>query len=157
MVGEAKQEKAGSLPSSIKRRERGSSKLHPRDVMLIRRLWFEGWTDCQIWKGYRIPFHVIQKAKDEIERQATEEFENKQPHAVELARLKHLLKIVIDTNDSIAKDQKVSLAYRLKSESIKLEALVILRDTIEDSLSSPNPRSALKKIVEMERPTRALV
>jgi hypothetical protein len=54
-----------------------SSKLHPREVMLIRRLWFWGWSDYQIWKEYRIPFPIIQKAKDEIKRQAIEDFENK--------------------------------------------------------------------------------
>ncbi len=69
-------------------------------------------------------------------------------HAVELARLKHLLKLVIDTNDAITKDPNVSLADRLKSENIKLEALAILRDTIEASISSPNPSNALKKIIE---------
>jgi hypothetical protein len=65
-----------------------------------------------------------------MERQATEEFEI-ELLAVELARLKHLLKIVIKSNDAIAMDSNVSLADRLKSESIKLEALEILRDTIE--------------------------
>jgi hypothetical protein len=115
--------------------------------MLIRRLWFEGWTDFQIWKEYRIPIPVIQKAKDEIERQAAEEFENKKLHAVELARLKHLLKLVIDSNDAITKDPNVSLADRLKSESIKLEALSMLRDAIEASISSSDPHTALEKIV----------
>jgi hypothetical protein len=115
--------------------------------MLIRRLWFEGWTDFQIWKEYRIPISVIQKAKDEIERQATEEFENKKLHAVELARLKHLLKLVIDSNDAITKDPNVSLADRLKSESIKLEALSMRRGAIEASISSSDPHTALEKIV----------
>jgi hypothetical protein len=46
-------------------------KLHPRDVMLIRRLKVYGWSDERIWKEYRIPIPVIQKAKKEIERQAT--------------------------------------------------------------------------------------
>ena len=86
-----------------------SSKLHQREVMLIRRLWFEGWTDYQIWKEYRISFPVIQKAKDEIERQAAEEFENKESHAVELARFKNRLKFIIDSMDAIAKDKTVSL------------------------------------------------
>jgi hypothetical protein len=123
-------------------------KLHPRDVMLIRRLWFEGRTDYQIWKEYRIPIPVIQKGKDEIERQAAKEFENKEMHAVDLAKLKHQLKIIIDINDSISKDENVSLADRLKSESIKLEALAILRNAIEASISCPDPRSELKKIIE---------
>ena len=116
--------------------------------MVIRNLWFWGWDDYQIWKEYRIPFPVIQKAKDEIERQATEEFENKESHAVELAKLKERLIFVVDTNDAITKDPNVSIADRLNSESIKLEALAILRDIIEASISSPNPRSALKKVVE---------
>jgi hypothetical protein len=51
-------------------------KLHPRDVMLIRRLEVFGWSDYQILKKYRIPIPVIQKANKEIERQATEEFDN---------------------------------------------------------------------------------
>jgi hypothetical protein len=101
-------------------------KLHPRDVMLIRRLWFERWTDYQIWKEYRIPIPVIQKAKKEIERQAAEEFENIESHAVELAKWKHLLKIIIDSNDSIAKDKNVSIADRIKFETIKLEILAKL-------------------------------
>jgi hypothetical protein len=86
-----------------------SSKLHQREVMLIRRLWFEGWTDDNIWKEYRIPFPVIQKVKDEIEGQATEEFENKESHAVELARFNDRLKFIIDSMDAIAKDKTVSL------------------------------------------------
>jgi hypothetical protein len=152
MVEEVKEEdNAGSSPSIAKRAKSGSSKLHPREVMLIRRLWFEGWTDYQIWKEYRIPIPVIQRAKDEIERQATEEFENKKLHAVELARLKHLLKLVIDTNDVITKDPNVSRADRQKSESIKLEALAILRDTTEASITSPDPHSALEKIIERSR------
>jgi hypothetical protein len=123
-------------------------KLHPRDVMLIRRLWFEGRTDYQIWREYRIPIPVIQKAKKEIEIQATEEFENKESHAVELAKWKDRLKIIIDSNDSIARDKSVSLADRLKSESIKLEALAMLRDALEASISSSDPHTALKKIIE---------
>jgi hypothetical protein len=63
--------------------------------MLIRRLWFWGWSDYQIWKEYRIPIPTIQKAKNEIERQVTEEFENKRQHAVELAMFKERLKFVI--------------------------------------------------------------
>src|SRR5215210_9012967 len=97
-MAEHNKRKDGLLPSKIKRTKgrSSSSKLHQRDVVLIRRLWFEGWTDYQIWKEYRIPFPVIHKAKDEIERQAAEDFENKDLHAVELARLKHLLKIAVD-------------------------------------------------------------
>jgi len=91
---------------------------------------------------------VIQKAKKEIERRATEEFNNKGLHAVELAKFKERLKIIIDSNDSIAKDKSLSLADRLKSESIKVEALAILRDTIEASISSSDPHGALGKIVE---------
>ena len=57
--------------------------------MLIRRLWFWGWSDYQIRKKeYRIPFSLIRKAKKEIERQATEEFNNKESHAAELAMFK---------------------------------------------------------------------
>ena len=107
-----------------------------------------GWSDYQIWKEYHIPIPVIQKAKKEIERQATEEFENKESHAVELAKFEERLKIIIDSMDSITKDPNVSLADRIKSESVKLEALAILRDAIEASISSPDPHSALKKIVE---------
>lgn len=125
-----------------------NSKLHQREVMLIRRLWFWGWSDYQIWKEYRIPFPVIQKAKDEIERQATEEFNNKESHAVELAMFKERLKFVIDNMDSIAKDSNVALADRLKSESIKVEALAVLRDAIEASITSHDPHTALKKIFE---------
>ena len=105
-------------------------KLHPRDVMLIRRLKVFGWSDYQIWKEYHISIAVIQKAKKEIERQATDEFNNKESHAVELAKLKERLMFVVDTNDAITKDPNVSHADRLKSESIKLEALAILRDTV---------------------------
>jgi hypothetical protein len=50
--------------------------------------------------------------------------------------------------DSIAKDPNVSLADRINSERVKLEALAILRDTIEASITSPDPQTALKKIVE---------
>jgi hypothetical protein len=123
-------------------------KLHSRDVMLIRRLKVFGWSDERIWKEYRIPIPIIQKAKKEIQRQAIEEFENKEMHAIELAKYKDRLNIVIDNMDLIAKDKNVSLADRIKSESVKLEALAILRDAIEASISSPDPHSALEKIVE---------
>jgi hypothetical protein len=126
-----------------------SSRLHPREVMLIRRLLVLGWSDERIWKEYRIPTSTIQKAKKIIERQAMEEFGNKELHAVELAKLKDQLKIIIDSNDSIAKDENVSYADRLRSESIKLEALAFLRDTIEVSISVSDPLSALKKNVEL--------
>jgi hypothetical protein len=116
--------------------------------MLIRRLKVFGWSDERIWKEYRIPIPVIQKAKDKIERQATEEFENKEIQAFELAKLKDRLKMVIDGMDSIATDDNVSIADRLKSESIKLEALAMLRNTIEASISSPDPLRALQKIDE---------
>jgi hypothetical protein len=142
------------LPSKMKRSKRriSSSKLHQREVMLIRRLWFWGWNDYQIWKEYRIPIPAIQKAKNEIERQATEEFENKEQHAVELAMFKERLKFVIDNMDSIAKDPNVSHADRIKSESVKLEALAMLRDATEASITSPDPHSALEKIVERNSP-----
>jgi hypothetical protein len=59
-------------------------KLHQRDVMmLIRRLKVFGWSDYQIWKKYRIPIPVIQKTNKDIERQATEEFDNKGVHSVD--------------------------------------------------------------------------
>ncbi len=125
-----------------------SSKLHPREVMLIRRLWVWGWSDERIWKEYRIPIPLIQKAKKEIERQATEEFENKEQHAVELAKFKERLKFIIDSADLMAKDMNLSLADRIKSESIKFEALAMLGDAIEASISCPDLYSALKKISE---------
>jgi hypothetical protein len=49
--------------------------------------------------------------------------------------------------DSIAKDQNVSYADRVKSESVKLEALAMLRDAIEASITSSDPHSALEKII----------
>ncbi len=151
MVEEIKEDKkVGSVSPRIKTSKGSSSKLHPREVTLIRRLWFEGWTDYQIWKEYRIPFPVIQKAKNEIERQAKKEFENKKLHAVELARLKHLLKVVIDSNDAITKDPNVSHADRLKSEAIKLEALALLHVAIIASITSPDPHSTLGKIIEQD-------
>src|SRR5918999_5127782 len=96
-----------------------SIKLHTREVMLIRRLWVWGWSDERIWKEYCIPIPVIQRAKKVIERQAFEEFNNKEMQAFELAKFKDRLTFVIDSNDAITKDPNVSLADRLKSESIK--------------------------------------
>ncbi|MGH9926271.1 MAG: hypothetical protein ACREAS_10360 [Nitrososphaera sp.] len=125
-----------------------SNKLHPREVMLIRRLWVWGWSDEQIWKEYRIPIPVILKAKKKIERQAIEEFNNKEMQAFELAKFKERLKFIIDSNDAIAKDPNVSLSDRLKSEAIKLDALAMLQNGIEASISSSDPYSALGKIVE---------
>jgi len=58
------------------------------------------------------------------------------------------LKFVIDSMDAIAKDKNVSHADRIKSEAIKLEALAMLRDAIVASISSSDPCSALKKIIE---------
>ena len=149
-MAKAMNRKNGLFPSKIKRSKvrSNSSKLHQRDVMLIRRLWFWGWSDYQIWKEYRIPFGVIQKAKKEIERQATEEFENKEQHAVELAMFQERLKFVIDNMDSIAKDPNVSHSDRINSEAVKLESLAMLRNAIDASISSSDPHMALKKIVE---------
>jgi hypothetical protein len=42
----------------------------------------------------------------------------------------------------------MSLADRIKSEAVKLEALAMLQDAIEASISCPDPHSLLKKIVE---------
>jgi hypothetical protein len=123
-------------------------KLHPRDVMLIRRLKVFGWSEERIWREYRIPFPVIQKAKNEIERQATEEFNNKETQAVELAKFKERLKFIIDNMDAIAKDPNLSHADRIKSEAIKLDALAMLQNAIEASISSSDPYTALKKITE---------
>jgi hypothetical protein len=116
--------------------------------MLIRRLWVWGWSDERIWKEYCIPIPVIQRAKKVIERQAFEEFNNKEMQAFELAKFKDRLTFVIDSNDAITKDPNVSLADRLKSESIKLEALAMLQIAIVASISSRDPYSALEKIVE---------
>jgi hypothetical protein len=124
-----------------------SSKLHPREVMLIRRLLVLGWSDHRIWKEYRIPIPIIQKAKNEIERQATEEFENKVPHAVEFSRWKDRLKRIIDNMDSMAKDKNMSHKDRLNAESIKFEALAMLRDAMEASISCPDPYSAFETAV----------
>jgi hypothetical protein len=101
-------------------------RLHPLEVMLIRHLMVMGKFDYQIWKDYRIPIPVIQKAKKEIQRQATEKFDNKEIHAIELAKWRDRLKIIIDNMDSIAKDQNVSHADRINSENVKLEALAML-------------------------------
>jgi predicted nucleotide-binding protein len=83
-----------------------------------------------------------------IEKQATEEFENKEMQAFELAKFKERLKFIIDSNDAIARDKNVSLTDRLKSEAIMLDALAMLRNAVEASISSSDPYSALKKIVE---------
>lgn len=149
-MAEHNKQNTSLLPSKMKRSKRrsSSSKLHQREVMLIRRLWFGGWNDYRIWKEYRIPFPVIQKAKGEIERQATKEFENKESHAVELAKFKDRLKFVIDNMDAIANDPHVSHADRIKSETVKLEALAMLQNVIEASISSSDPPTALKNIVE---------
>jgi hypothetical protein len=56
--------------------------------------------------------------------------------------------------DSIANDKNVLLADRINSESVKLEALELLRDTIEASKSSPDPYGALKKVVEKNNNNR---
>jgi hypothetical protein len=128
--------------------DNSSIELHPREVMLIRHLRVMGKSDYQIWKEYHITIPVIQKAKKEIERQAVEEFENKEKHAVELAKFKDRLKFVIDSMDAIANDKTVSHADRIKSEAVKLEALVMLRDAVEASKSSPDPHNALEKIVD---------
>jgi hypothetical protein len=125
-----------------------SSKLYSRELMSIRRLKILSYSDEQICREYRIPIPTIQKAKKEIQRKAVEEFENKELHAFELAKLKDRLKEIIDNMDSIAKDKNVPLADRLNSERIKVEALALQRDAIEASISSPDPYSALEKIVE---------
>jgi hypothetical protein len=65
-------------------------------------------------------------------------------HAVELAMFKERLKFVIDNMDSITKNPNVSIADRIKSESVKLEALAILRDAIKGSISCPDPHSVLE-------------
>jgi hypothetical protein len=106
------------------------------------------WSDEQIWKEYRIPIPLIHKAKREIERQATEEFESKERHAVELANYKDRLKFIIDGADSIIKSKNLSIADRIKFEGIKLETLAMLRDAVIASISCSDPYSALEKIVE---------
>ena len=58
------------------------------------------------------------------------------------------LKFVIDNMDAISKDPNVSYADRIKSEAVKLEALAMLRNAIEGSISSSDPHTALKKIAE---------
>lgn len=50
--------------------------------------------------------------------------------------------------DAIAKDPNVSHADRINSESVKLEALAVLQDAVEASISSSDPYGALEKIVE---------
>jgi hypothetical protein len=50
--------------------------------------------------------------------------------------------------DAISKDPNVSYADRIKSEAIKLEALAMLRNAIEGSISSSDPHTALNKIIE---------
>jgi hypothetical protein len=125
-----------------------SSKLYSRELMSIRRLKVLSYSDEQICREYRIPIPTIQKAKKEIQRKAVE---NKELHAFELAKLKDRLKETIDNMDSIAKDKNVPLADRLNSERIKVEALALQRDAIEASISSPDPYSALEKIVEQHR------
>jgi hypothetical protein len=68
--------------------------------------------------------------------------------AFELVKFKDRLKFIIYNMNAIAKDPNVSHADRIKSEAIKLDALAMLRNAIEASISSPDPRTALKKIVE---------
>jgi hypothetical protein len=116
--------------------------------MLIRRLKVFGWSDERIWREYHIPIPAIQKAKNKIERQAMEEFENKEMLAFELAKYKDRLKAVIDCMDSIAKDENLSYEDRLNSERIKVEALGKLQDVLEASISSSDPSNAIKKISE---------
>ncbi len=124
--------------------------------MLIRRLKVFGWSDERIWNEYHIPIPVIQKAKKEIERQAMEEFNDKEQHAVELAKFKDRLKFIVDAADSITKDKNLSPADRLNAERIKLEALAMLQNAVIASISSSDPRSALEKIVEQSNGCRRL-
>jgi hypothetical protein len=127
---------------------RTMKKLHPREVMLIRRLKVFGLSDERIWNEYRIAIPLIEKAKKEIERQAMEEFENKEHPAVELAMFKERFKIIIDAADSITKDKNLSAADMIKFERIKLDAVAVLQDATEASISCPDPHTALKKIIE---------
>jgi hypothetical protein len=159
-MAEGSKQKTGAS-RSVTRTRKGSSnshcsnsKLHPREVMLIRRLLVLGWTDHRIWKEVRIPIPFIQKAKKEIERQAAEEFNNKEQHAVELARWKDRLKFIVDSMDSMAKDKTITSADRLNADRIKLEALAMLGDAIEVSISSSDPYSVLEKIVEQSKRRR---
>src|SRR3712207_68572 len=125
-LGDCSQMKTGSRSTS-----QSSNKLHSREVMLIRQLLVWGWSEERIWKDYRIPLTVIEKAKKEIERQALEDFENKGQQAFELGKLKDRLKFVIDSADSITKDENLSRADRIKFETIKLDAIAVLGDAIE--------------------------
>jgi hypothetical protein len=84
-------------------------KLHSREVMLIQRLKVFGWSDERIWREYHIPIAFIRKAMKEIERQATEEFDNKELHAVELAKFMQRSKIIIDSMDSFTRTQMCHL------------------------------------------------
>ena len=59
-----------------------------------------------------------------------------------------VISLLIDSADSITKDKNLSPADRVKFYSIKLEYLALLRDATEASITSPDLRSVLKKIVE---------
>lgn len=75
-------------------------------------------------------------------RQEEEQQPKTQPTGA--AMFKERLMFVIDNMDSITKDPNVSIADRINSERIKLEALAILRDAIKSSISCPDPHSVLE-------------
>ena len=89
-------------------------------MKLISDLLTQGWTETDIQLKYGYSWNTIMKAKEEMARQASEYYSNKDLWREELSHYKQILNDVIASMNSIIENANTRPSARRKAENRRL-------------------------------------
>lgn len=116
-------------------------------MKLISDLLTQGWTETDIQLKYGYSWNTIMKAKEEMARQASEYYSNKDLWREELSRYKQILNEVIASMNSIIENANTRPSARRKAEKRRAECKENLQDLFVAE-NSPDQEQALREAIQ---------
>lgn len=118
-----------------------------QEVKLISDLLTQGWTETDIQLKYGYSWNTIMKAKEEMARQASEYYSNKDLWREELSRYKQILNEVVANMNSIIENANTRPSARRKAEKERAECKENLQDLLVAE-NSPDQEQALREAIQ---------
>lgn len=116
-------------------------------MKLISDLLTQGWTETDIQLKYGYSWNTIMKAKEEMARQASEYYSNKDLWREELSRYKQILNEVVANMNSIIENANTRPSARRKAEKERAECKENLQDLLV-AKNSPDQEQALREAIQ---------
>ena len=116
-------------------------------MKLISDLLTQGWTETDIQLKHGYSWNTIMKAKEEMARQASEYYSNKDLWREELSRYKQILNEVVANMNSIIENANTRPSARRKAEKQRAECKENLQDLLV-AKNSPDQEQALREAIQ---------